>query len=181
MPSMAHAYEGLREAAVASARVRRPFIVHHAAASADVVVEVANDRMIAGHCNHPSFTEEESVRYARALRAKGALLEISGLDLFTRTKGKQDITNFLSLVRERLVDVVGTDYAAGNYDPVSVPLAGIVREGLCRCRGPWRFRPQRRGGCRASEAGNPGPADLAVSTQARSRTPSTSTAGRRGA
>ncbi len=130
MPSMAHAYEGLREAAVASARVRRPFIVHHAAASADVVLEVANDRMIAGHCNHPSFTEEESVRYARALRAKGALLEISGLDLFTRTKGKQDITNFLTLVRERLVDVVGTDYAAGHYDPVSVPLAGIVREGL---------------------------------------------------
>lgn len=130
MPSMAHAYEGLREAAVASARVRRPFIVHHAAASADVVLEVANDRMIAGHCNHPSFTEEESVRYARALRAKGVLLEISGLDLFTRTKGKQDITNFLTLVRERLVDVVGTDYAAGNYDPVSVPLAGIVREGL---------------------------------------------------
>ncbi len=127
LPSMAHAFEGLREAAAAAARVDRPFIVHHAAASAEVVMEIASERMVAGHANHPSFTEEESVRYARALRGRGALLEISGLDLFTRTKGTEDITNFLTLVHERLVDVVGTDYASGNYDPVSVPLAGIVR------------------------------------------------------
>ena len=130
LPSMAHAFEGLREAAAAAARVDRPFIVHHAAASAEVVTEIASERMIAGHANHPSFTEEESVRYARALRGRGALLEISGLDLFTRAKGTDDITNFLTLVRERLVDVVGTDYASGNYDPVSVPLAGIVRRRL---------------------------------------------------
>ncbi|MGH2376394.1 MAG: amidohydrolase family protein, partial [bacterium] len=130
LPSMAHAFEGLREAAAAAARVDRHFIVHHAAASAEVVMEIASERMIAGHANHPSFTEEESVRYARALRQRGALLEISGLDLFTRTKGKGDVTNFLALVRERLVDVVGTDYASGNYDPVSVPLAGIVRRRL---------------------------------------------------
>ncbi|MGQ0550487.1 MAG: amidohydrolase family protein [Armatimonadota bacterium] len=130
LPSMAHAFDGLREAAAAASRVNRPFIVHHAAASAEVVMEVASARMIAGHANHPSFTEEESVRYARALRQRGALLEISGLDLFTRTKGKGDLTNFLALVRERLVDMVGTDYASGNYDPVSVPLAGIVRERL---------------------------------------------------
>lgn len=130
MPSMQQAYQGLREAAVASARLGRPFMVHHAAASAEVVLEVATDRMIAGHCNHPSFTIEESIRYARALRAKGTLLEISGLDLFTRTKGQGDVANFLALVRERLVDVVGTDYAAGNYDPVSVPIAAIVRERL---------------------------------------------------
>jgi len=130
MPSMEQAYQGLREAAAASARLGRPFMVHHAAASADVVLEVATDRMIAGHCNHPSFTVEESIRYARALRARGTLLEISGLDLFTRTKGKGDVTNFLALVRARLVDVVGTDYAAGNYDPVSVPIAAIVRERL---------------------------------------------------
>jgi imidazolonepropionase-like amidohydrolase len=130
MPSMQQAYEGLREAAAASARLRRPFMVHHAAASAEVVLEVAGGRMIAGHCNHPSFTVEESIHYARALRARGALLEISGLDLFTRTKGKGDVANFLALVRERLVDVVGTDYAAGNYDPVSVPIAAIVRDGL---------------------------------------------------
>jgi len=130
MPSMQHAYEGLREAAAAAARLDRPVIVHHAAASAEVVLEIASDRMIAGHVNHPSFTEEESLRYARALRGRGALLEISGLDLFTRTKGKEDAANFLALVRERLVDLVGTDYAAGNYDPVSVPLAAIVRERL---------------------------------------------------
>jgi len=130
MPSMAQAYEGLREAAAASARLGRPFMVHHAAASAEVVLEIASDQMIAGHVNHPSFTVEESLRYARALRARGALLEISGLDLFTRTKGQRDADNFLALVRERQVDVVGTDYAAGNYDPVSVPLAAIVRRGL---------------------------------------------------
>ncbi|MGH2403827.1 MAG: amidohydrolase family protein, partial [bacterium] len=130
MPSMAHALDGLREAAAAAERLGRPVIVHHAAASADVVLEIASERMIAGHANHPSFTEEESVRYARALRTRGAVLEISGLDLFTRTKGKDDVANFLALVRARLVDLVGTDYASGNYDPVLVPLAGIVRERL---------------------------------------------------
>ncbi|MDR7417735.1 MAG: amidohydrolase family protein [Armatimonadota bacterium] len=130
MPSMEHAYEGLREAAAASARLRRPFMVHHAAASAEVVLEIANDRMIAAHANHPSFTVQESIRYARALRARGALLEISGLNLFTRTKGQQDAEPFLALVRERLADFVGTDYAAGHYDPVSVALSAIVRRGL---------------------------------------------------
>jgi imidazolonepropionase-like amidohydrolase len=132
LPSIQHAYNGLREAAAAAARVNRPFIVHHAAASADVVLEIANERMIAGHANHPSFTVEESIGYAKALRAKGSTLELSGLNLFTRTKGQQDAEPFLALVRERLVDFVGTDYAAGHYDPVSTALAAIVRRGLMR-------------------------------------------------
>jgi imidazolonepropionase-like amidohydrolase len=130
LPSIQYAYDGLREAAAAAARVNRPFIVHHAAASADVVLEIANERMIAGHANHPSFTVEESVRYAKALRAKGSTLELSGLNLFTRTKGQGDADPFLALVRERLVDFVGTDYAAGHYDPVSTALAAIVKRGL---------------------------------------------------
>lgn len=130
LPSMDHAYEGLQEAAAASARLGRPFMVHHAAASAEVVLEIANDRMIAAHANHPSFTVEESIQYAKALRARRALLEISGLNLFTRTKGQQDAEPFLALARERLVDFVGTDYAAGHYDPVSVALSAIVRRGL---------------------------------------------------
>ena len=130
MPSMKHAYDGLREAAVAAARVGRPFIVHHAAASADVVIEIANENMIAGHANHPSFTVEESIRHAKTLRAKGSTLELSGLNLFSRTKGQQDAEPFLALVREGLVDFVGTDYAAGHYDPTSAALAAIVKRGL---------------------------------------------------
>jgi hypothetical protein len=130
LPSMEQAHEGLREAAAASARLNRPFIVHHAAASARVVVEIANERMIAGHVNHPSFTVDEALGYARVLRERGVMLEISGLDLFTRTKGQADAEPFLALVRERLVDFVGTDYAAGHYHPQSVSLAAIVRRGL---------------------------------------------------
>ncbi len=130
LPSMEQAYEGLREAAAAASRLNRPFMVHHAAASAEVVLEVAGERMIAAHANHPSFTVEESLRYARALRERGALLEISGLNLFTRTKGQHDAEPFLALVRERLVDFAGTDYASGHYDPVAVALSAIVRRGL---------------------------------------------------
>lgn len=130
LPSLDQAFAGLREAAAASGRLDRPFMVHHAAASAEVVLELANERMIAAHANHPSFTVDEAIRYARALRARGAVLEISGLNLFTRTKGQEDAEPFLALVRERLVDVVGTDYAAGHYDPVSVALSAIVRRGL---------------------------------------------------
>lgn len=130
MPSMEHAYEGMREAARASAETGAPFIVHHAAASADVVLEVANERTIAGHCNHPSFLPEEAVRYARELRHRGATLELSGLDLFSKPVDLPDAAPFRALVRSGLVDVVGTDYAGGQYDPVSVPLFAIHREGL---------------------------------------------------
>ncbi|CAN5631142.1 hypothetical protein BH23DEI1_BH23DEI1_21450 [soil metagenome] len=130
MPSMEHAYEGMREAARASAETGAPFIVHHAAASAEVVVEVAGERMIAGHCNHPSFLPEEAVHFARELRRRGATLELSGLDLFSKAPDLADAAPFRALVRQGLVDVVGTDYAGGAFDPVSVPLFAIVREGL---------------------------------------------------
>lgn len=130
MPSMAHAYEGMREARQASDRTGKPFMVHHAAASAEVVVEVANERLIAAHCNHPSFLPEESVHYAKELRRRGAALEISGLDLFSRQKGREDAEPFLALVREGLVDFVGTDYAGGKHDPVCVPLFHIAKAGL---------------------------------------------------
>lgn len=130
LPSMEPAYEGLREAAAAAARVRRPFLVHHAAASEEVTLEIAREGMIAGHVNHPTFTVEESLRSARLLRERGALLEISCLNLFTRTKGLSDVDNFLALVREDLVDFVGTDYAAGRYHPTSVALAALVARGL---------------------------------------------------
>ncbi|MBM3451376.1 MAG: amidohydrolase family protein [Armatimonadetes bacterium] len=130
LPSMEHAFEGLRETAAAANRLDKPFLVHHAAASMEVCESIANERMIAGHVNHPSFDEEESVESAKRLRNKGVLLEISALDLFTRTRGQEDIKNFLWLVRERLVDFVGTDYAGGNYHPALTGLAGIVARKL---------------------------------------------------
>jgi hypothetical protein len=130
MPSMEHAYEGLREAARASAETGAPFLVHHAAASAEVVIEIATDRLIAGHCNHPSFLPDEAVHYARELRRRGATLELSGLNLLSKPPGLPDAEPFRALVREGLVDLVGTDYAGGDFEPVSVPLFAIHREGL---------------------------------------------------
>jgi cytosine/adenosine deaminase-related metal-dependent hydrolase len=130
MPSMAQAYEGMREAARASAATGAPFIVHHAAASAEVVLEVASERLIAGHCNHPSFLPDEAIHYARELRRRGATLELSGLDLFSKSPDLPDAAPFRALVRAGLVDVVGTDYAGSKFDPVSVPLFALYREGL---------------------------------------------------
>lgn len=130
MPSMEHAYEGMREAARVSAKTGAPFLVHHAAASAEVVLEVATERMIAGHCNHPSFVPTEAVAYARQLRRRGATLELSGLNLFTGAEPAADAAPFLALLREGLVDLVGTDYAGGDFDPVSVPLFAIRRQRL---------------------------------------------------
>jgi imidazolonepropionase-like amidohydrolase len=130
MPSMAHAFEGMREAASLADEHGVPFLVHHAAASAEVVVEVASERLVAAHVNHPSFTPDEAVGYARELRARGAILELSGLDLFSGPPDLPDAAPFRALVRTGLVDLIGTDYAGGAYDPVSVPLFALVREGL---------------------------------------------------
>jgi imidazolonepropionase-like amidohydrolase len=130
LPSMEPAYEGLRQAADVAATVDRPFLVHHAAASEEVTLEIAREGMIAGHVNHPTFTVPEALRSARTLRERGALLEISCLNLFTRTKGLSDVDNFLAIVRERLVDFIGTDYASGDYHPTSVALAAIVAKKL---------------------------------------------------
>lgn len=130
MPSMAEAFTGIREAADAARAHDVPFMVHHAASSAEVVLEVANERLVAAHCNHPSFTPEEAVHYARALRERGAVLELSGLDLFGARPDSDDAAPFRALVAAGLVDLIGTDYAGGNYDPVSVPLFAMVAEGL---------------------------------------------------
>jgi predicted amidohydrolase len=130
MPSMAEAFEGMREAAALAERHDVPFMVHHAAASAEVVLEVASERLVAAHCNHPSFTADEAVHYARALRERGATLELSGLDLFAKGLDEADARPFRALVREGLVDLIGTDYAGGAHDPVSTPLFAMVREGL---------------------------------------------------
>ena len=130
MPSMAEAFEGMREAAALAERHGVPFMVHHAAASAEVVLEVASERLVAAHCNHPSFTPDEAVHYARALRERGALLELSGLDLFSKPRDEPDAAPFRALVRAGLVDLIGTDYAGGGYDPVCVPLFALVAEGL---------------------------------------------------
>lgn len=105
-------------------------MVHHAASSAAVVLEVADERLVAAHCNHPSFTPEEALHDARLLRERGALLEISGLNLFGRKPNRRDAAPFRALVAAGLVDLIGTDYAGGDFDPVSVPLFAMVAEGL---------------------------------------------------
>jgi len=130
MPSMAEAFAGIREAATAAREHDVPFMVHHAAASAEVVLEVADERLIAAHCNHPSFTPDEAVSYARALRERGAILELSGLNLFGANGSTSDAVPFRALVAAGLVDLIGTDYAGGDFDPVSVPLFAMVAEGL---------------------------------------------------
>jgi cytosine/adenosine deaminase-related metal-dependent hydrolase len=135
MPSMFEAFAGIREAAAEAARHDVPFMVHHAAASAEVVLEVADRRLIAAHCNHPSFTPAEALHYARLLRERGALLELSGLNLFGRKPNPRDAAPFRALVEAGLVDLIGTDYAGGDFDPVSVPLFAMVREGLMTLEG----------------------------------------------
>ena len=108
------------EAAVLSARYGRPAVFHVAAPSVQRVLELAQGtaaRVVAGHMNHPSIPVDDAVAWARRLRAAGATIDVSSLDIVgARRLATPEIAD--ALVREGLVDTLSTDYAGGAWEPM---------------------------------------------------------------
>lgn len=112
---------GLSELAELSARTGLPALLHNAVPSSEHILALArafpSARLIAAHCNHPSFQPEEAVETARLLRDAGVLIDVCTLDCIS-THWRNTAANLDALVSEGLVDTLSTDFAGGHWDPI---------------------------------------------------------------
>jgi len=112
-----------------------PVVFHNAVISAEKILHLAehylnrNFYMVAGHSNHPSFTVEESVQYARKLKERGVVIDISSLDgIITRWMNSPE--SIEALVSEGLADTISTDYGAGHWDSILETIHHLYRKGI---------------------------------------------------
>lgn len=110
--------DSFAEAAALSATYGRPAVFHVAAPSVERVLHLAQTTsavIVAGHMNHPSIPTAEAVAWARRLRAAGAVIDVSSLDIVgARRLATPEIAD--ALVKEGLVDTLSTDYAGGAWE-----------------------------------------------------------------
>ncbi|MBB3594811.1 imidazolonepropionase-like amidohydrolase [Rhizobium sp. BK529] len=134
MPPVALARRGLAEIAAEAARTAMPAIFHTAAPTARQLIDLARAhptaRIVAGHSNHPSFTAEEAMATAVALRGLGASIDVSTLDCIS-TRWRNEPRNFDVLVEAGLVDTISTDFAGGDWDGILEAVHRLVRKRLC--------------------------------------------------
>ena len=123
---------GLGELAELSARTGLPAILHNALPSAHHILALARAfptaRLIAAHSNHPSFSPEEAVANARALRECGVRIDVSTLDCIS-THWRNSAENLDALIGERLVDTLTTDFAGGHWDTILEAVHRMVIKG----------------------------------------------------
>lgn len=129
---MENAMLGLGELAALSARTGLPAILHNALPSAHHILALArafpSARLIAAHSNHPSFTPEEAVATARALRNSGVVIDASTLDCIS-THWRNGPDNLDALIGEGLIDTLSTDFAGGHWDGLLEAVHRMVAKG----------------------------------------------------
>jgi cytosine/adenosine deaminase-related metal-dependent hydrolase len=118
------AREGIKEAADLALKYDVPVIIHNAAASKDVVLEVAErlgPKLIAAHSNHMSYDKDEMLEVARELRKSGAIIDVCSGDSFgARQINPADyIEPTLDMIEEGIAeDIISTDFMGGNWDSI---------------------------------------------------------------
>lgn len=110
------------EEAVEEARSRDvPLILHHTPGTHEVVLEAASHlgpRVIAGHSNFQVAGPNDAARRARAVRSRGALVDIMSGDAFGAREFHRTPDVTFRLLADGLVDLISTDYAGGFWDPM---------------------------------------------------------------
>ncbi len=127
MPSLGPALTGFEEAGAEAKKHNVRAVFHNAPQSMRTlrkVAEAGGDLIVAGHSNHPNFYPEESLENARALRERGAIIDVATLDFWGAQRLSSDVCQelFYEFYRQGLVDLLSTDYAAGHFDN---PLVGV--------------------------------------------------------
>lgn len=137
MPSVRPARAAFEEAAALSATTGVPAFLHVAAASREVVALATRRhgpngaRLIACHCNHSSFTPREARAVATELRALGALVEVSVVDMLGERQLIRTRDTWDTLFEEPgLVDILATDWGFhGVHDSLMEAVGDVVLRG----------------------------------------------------
>jgi predicted amidohydrolase len=131
LPSMEAGLAAIRESADLAEELVLPLIVHHAPPTEAAVLELTGRaiRLVAGHSNHPSFTPDQAVAAARRLKERGAIVDVSTVDMFERRVLCDSPAQFLALVDAGLADTMSTDYAGGDHDSMPVAIKTMVQTG----------------------------------------------------
>ncbi len=120
-PPVAVSLQGFWEIAAQSARFDLPAIFHTALPTIETLLTIAAThpacKMVAGHANHPSFSEEEAVHFGLELRKRGAAIDVSTLDC-VHTRWRNEPGNLDALIEAGLVDTISTDFAGGDWDSI---------------------------------------------------------------
>lgn len=117
------ALQGYAEAAQLGVKTGVPVVFHHAEPSAAKILELAQQycsearTFVAAHSNHPSFTLQESLAWARELRSHGVIIDISTLNSLNAWR-QNSLENTEALVAEGLADTLSTDYGGGRWDGI---------------------------------------------------------------
>jgi alpha-D-ribose 1-methylphosphonate 5-triphosphate diphosphatase PhnM len=113
---------GALDEAIAAARARDlPVILHHTPGTHEVLLEAAHElgeRVIAAHSNFQIEDPEDASRRARALRERGALIDIMSGDAFSARQFQASPEVTFRLLGDGVVDLISTDYAGGFWDPM---------------------------------------------------------------
>lgn len=138
MPSVEPARNGIREGVLEAERLGVPAIVHSAAATRQILLDLMketrnrNVRVIAGHANHASYTPDEALEMAQRGREAGWLNEVSTFDLLYRRQAVKTRDHWDRLLTEPgLVDTMATDYGSeGRHDELIGAIQDVVSHGF---------------------------------------------------
>lgn len=127
--------EGIREAADFAIQFNVPVIVHNAAGCKEVVFEVAErlgSKLIAAHSTHPTFTKDEIKGNIKKLRGFGTIIDMCTGDYFcAKNLSPADYLDVAySVLQEELIDLLSTDFMAGNWDPIILFIKHAVNKGV---------------------------------------------------
>ena len=125
--------EGIREATDLAIKYNMPIIIHNAAGCKEAVFEVAEklgSRLIAAHSSHPSFTMDEIEDNIKRLRSYGAFIDICNGDYFGAKNlcPPAYLNVAYNLLEKGLVDLISTDFMAGNWDPIILFIEEAVNQ-----------------------------------------------------
>ena len=106
--------------AIAAARTHDiPLILHHTPGTHEVALEAAGElsgRLIAAHSNFQIDDAADASHRARALRQRGALIDVMSGDAFSGGQFHRSPEVTFRLLRDGVVDLISTDYAGGFWD-----------------------------------------------------------------
>ena len=125
------AREAAEEGVEAGVRLNMPVVMHNSPDTQQCVLEAARklgDKLVAAHCNF-MFDVEGALAQARRLRKMGAYLDVHTGDMFGVRFFVQSPEVTYALFEEGLVDLIGTDYIGGYWDPILLTLERVVEAG----------------------------------------------------